>query len=741
MHRNAIDVRRIVRPILEGSMHRNAIVLFLLLLASAAPATETNLFPLPPELEPNVRFWTRIYTDVPTTAGLLHDSVELDVVYETLHFPEGLSRRSRDRKVQRTKKKTRAILRQLAKGKRTGLSADEARVLGRWPAGVTNKTLARAARRVRFQSGLSDRFYEGLVRSGQWSAKIERVLKEHGVPRELVALPHVESSFNPRAYSRIGAAGIWQFTRSTGRLYMRVDHVVDERMNPERATVGAARLLRDNHARVQSWPLAITGYNHGISGMERAARKLRTRDMGVISRKYEGRTFGFASRNFYAEFLAASAVHENPEPYFGRVNYKAPLVYDRLVTDAYYSTGTLQHALGVDRVTLREHNLALRPSVWNGAKLVPKGYEVRVPRHALEQPVESVLAQIPDRERVSRQKRDRFHKVRRGESLSVIARRYETSQRELVHLNNLRSRHRIRAGQILRLPTDGSAPIEVARAEPPANGIYRVRRGDNLTIIAARFGVDADAVARWNGLRNRNRLAIGQRLRVTQAGTVVASAPEATNSDAVVVTRTAPPPASTPPVSERRTPERKPQSSFAAPEPAAPELPANVTVVAVAPRPAEAVPDPSNYAVSAGGRVTVQAEETLGHYAEWLEVSASRLRQLNAMRYRAPLVIGRTKRLDFSRVTPEVFEQRRLEYHRDLQEEFFDAWSVAGTTKHVIRRGDSLWYLANKKFEVPIWLLRQYNPDLDFGALPAGAQLVVPLLDPQETVGRVTQSG
>ena len=99
MHRNAIDVRRIVRPILEGSMHRNAIVLFLLLLASAAPATETNLFPLPPELEPNVRFWTRIYTDVPTTAGLLHDSVELDVVYETLHFPEGLSRRSRDRKV------------------------------------------------------------------------------------------------------------------------------------------------------------------------------------------------------------------------------------------------------------------------------------------------------------------------------------------------------------------------------------------------------------------------------------------------------------------------------------------------------------------------------------------------------------------------------------------------------------------------------------------------------------------
>ena len=152
------------------------------------------------------------------------------------------------------------------------------------------------------------------------------------------------------------------------------------------------------------------------------------------------------------------------------------------------------------------------------------------------------------------------------------------------------------------------------------------------------------------------------------------------------------------------------------------------TIIASADSAGVAVPDPSNYAVS-HGRVTVQAEETLGHYAEWLEVSASRLRRLNKMSYNTPLVIGRRKSLDFSRVTPEVFEQRRLAYHRDPQEEFFAAFVVIGTQTYTLRRGDSLWYLANEKFQVPLWLLRQYNPDLDFGALPAGTPMVIPTLE------------
>jgi membrane-bound lytic murein transglycosylase D len=99
------------------------------------------------------------------------------------------------------------------------------------------------------------------------------------------------------------------------------------------------------------------------------------------------------------------------------------------------------------------------------------------------------------------------------------------------------------------------------------------------------------------------------------------------------------------------------------------------------------------------------------------------------MRYGTPLAIGRQKKLDFSRVTPEVFEQRRLQFHRGLQEDFFNAYIVTGTLSYSLRRGDSLWYISNRKFDVPIWLLRQYNPDLDFGELHAGTPLVIPVIE------------
>jgi membrane-bound lytic murein transglycosylase D len=142
--------------------------------------------------------------------------------------------------------------------------------------------------------------------------------------------------------------------------------------------------------------------------------------------------------------------------------------------------------------------------------------------------------------------------------------------------------------------------------------------------------------------------------------------------------------------------------------------------------------DPSDYSVH-GNRIHVQAAETLGHYAEWLEVRASQLRRINDMRFEQPVVIGQRLKLDFARVSPAEFEQRRLEYHQSLQNEFFDAFVVTGTETHVLERGESLWYLAKRKYQVPVWLLRQYNPDLDFAALPAGAKLVVPTIEPRQS--------
>jgi membrane-bound lytic murein transglycosylase D len=746
----------------QARLVRFAALAALCIASTGRAADNASLLPRPDALEPNVRFWTRIYTEVDGRGGLIHDSENLGVVYEVVRFPKGLSRRARERQVEKVKKRYRAALHRLGKGKRENLSDLEARVLGRWPEGTTDATLHRAARRIRFQLGQADKFRAGLIRSGNWSAYIHKTLDQYGVPTELIALPHVESSYNPRAYSRVGAAGVWQFTRSTGRRYMRVDNVVDERMDPFRASEGAARLLRDNHRRLESWPLAITAYNHGVAGVARAVRKLGTRDIGTIAHRYRSRTFGFASRNFYSEFLAALDVHRDAERYFGALQPDPPVEYTVVEVDHFYKMSSVVRALGVDSEMLRDHNLALRPAVWNGAKLVPRGYPLRIPAGLVRGAPEQLLAGIPEAERLAQQRRDRFHKVRRGETLSVIARRYRTTMSELVALNNLRSRHRIRVGQVLRLPGGGSAPVAVARVAAPDDGIYRVRRGDNLHTISQRFGVSEQDLVRWNRLRNRNHLAVGQRLRVAAPkASVVASAPAAveaamptqpvaspTSAPAVPAlarnqapaaptletvavtveekaaepaetdTRPAAPPPEASPIAALESPPPPPEAAGAGSPPAKAD--------AAAPVPD---PDPSNYAVNPTGRVTVQADETLGHYADWLEVSAARLRRLNGMAFREPLVIGRQKKLDFSRVTPEVFEQRRLDYHRTLQEEFFGAFVVAGTTTHVLRRGDSLWYLAQRKYEVPIWLLRQYNPDLDFGALPAGTPLVIPLLE------------
>jgi membrane-bound lytic murein transglycosylase D len=138
--------------------------------------------------------------------------------------------------------------------------------------------------------------------------------------------------------------------------------------------------------------------------------------------------------------------------------------------------------------------------------------------------------------------------------------------------------------------------------------------------------------------------------------------------------------------------------------------------------------DPSDYTVDEQGRIEVQAAETLGHYADWLNLETNRLRQLNHLRYGQNVQIGSKLRLDFSRVSSDQFEARRLAYHRELQDDFFEHWEISGTKLHVMARGESVWELSEHTYRVPLWLLRQYNPDVDLSALDMGAQIKVPLL-------------
>ncbi|MFQ5759350.1 MAG: LysM peptidoglycan-binding domain-containing protein [Acidiferrobacterales bacterium] len=696
------------------------LVVFLVATVSVA-AEPQNSFPRPPELEPDIRFWTRVYTEVDTGGGLIHDARHLDAVYEVVRFRENSSRRARRQLIKEAKRRYRHILLKLGRGQRENLSAEEQRVLALWPADVDKRTLRSAARRLRFQLGQADKFRAGLIRSGAWANHIENTLSELDLPAEIIALPHVESSYNPGAYSHVGAAGLWQFTRSTGRRYLRINSAVDERMDPLKATVAAARLLKHNHAVTGSWPLALTAYNHGAAGMRHAARRLGTTDIVTVVRRYRSRTFGFASRNFYVAFLAAMDVHYNAEKYFGALERDQPVESQIVKVPAYVNVATLSRTLGIDRATLRSHNLALRPAVWNGNKYVPRGYELRIPSNEASGSAEAILAAIAPKDRYHNQKRDRFYKVRRGNTLAGIAARFGVSVDDLMAANNLRNRHRIRVGQVLRLPgPDTKSKITLASARPPSgvrlstpvDGLYTVQSGDTLALIAGRFAIDEQQLVRLNQLSNKHRIYSGQVLRLTESA--VASVEPAASA-----------------VSEATAEVETGADSQSVSESTEVTMAEETGAFLVAQAQATLAADPSDYAVSDGQTIEVQAAETLGHYAEWLRLRASRLREINDMRYREPVVIGQQLRLDFSRVSIEDFEQRRLAYHRALQDEFFAQFRIAGTQTHTVRRGDSLWILSKRTYNVPIWLLRQYNPDLDFNTVFPGTSITIPLVQDQ----------
>jgi membrane-bound lytic murein transglycosylase D len=694
-------------------------------LPAIAANTDANPFVRPTELDADVRFWQRVYTEAGTDGGFIHDEEHLDVVYEQLTIPSDLSPKARTKRVEDTKDKYAAILRKLANGA-TELTAEEQRVRDLWPKSASRATLLKAATEIRFQLGQSNRFKEGLVRSGQWMPQIQKIFEQQGLPKELAALPHVESSFNPYAYSKVGAAGMWQFMRSTGRRFLRIDNAVDERLDPYKSSAAAANFLEQNYAILGKWPLALTAYNHGPAGMRRAVDILGTDDIATVLRKYESRTFGFASRNFYLAFLAALEIDTNPEKFFGPLRRDAADSSQIVVLPDYMPMPSLASAMGVSPDVLKRLNPSLLPGVWNGNRRVPRGFELRAPPTI---DMSQALARVGTHERYDVQVKDTQHRVQSGETLSVIATRYGLSQTRLAELNNLPSPYRLRVGQVLDLPVGGTivaandtpaaAPILPPQTPPKPETVkkefesrYVVRRGDTLSKIATRFGLTEDELMKLNNIKQRNNIYEGQVLAM----------------DAQEASTTPPEVPITPPVETIAAAEMpKPTTEEAEPTSRKEAEELGPTLVPGAQTADSA--DPSDYSVHEDGSIRVEATETLGHYAEWLNITPTRLRELNRMSRNTPLVLGHRVKLDFARVERSDFEAKRVAYHQQLQDAFFAQFRIAGSEPHKVRSGDSVWILSQKRYNVPIWLLRQYNPDVDLEALKPGTTIVIPKVE------------
>ena len=288
------------------------VLLLLPVLGALAPlaASAEVLFPRPPSLQAHVTFWKRVYTEFSLGEFVLHDRENLAIIYEVVrveeHADQSRAARLAAPAVERLRRKYQGLLQALASGRDpAAIGPDAVRVAAAFRCPCTPSRLGRAAANVRVQQGLRERVTAGLRTARQLLPRIVAILHKHRLPIELAAIPLVESSFNPQAQSKVAAVGLWQFMRSTGRQYLTITRRRDDRRDPIRATEAAAHLLRDNYEALGSWPLAIVAYNHGAGGMRAARRTVGSGAIDAIIAAYTGPRFGFASRNFYPEFLAA----------------------------------------------------------------------------------------------------------------------------------------------------------------------------------------------------------------------------------------------------------------------------------------------------------------------------------------------------------------------------------------------------------------------------------------------------
>jgi membrane-bound lytic murein transglycosylase D len=352
---------------------------------------EPNLFPESPLISSQVKFWEAVFSQYPGSSYLLHDVDNPELIIDLIDF-KNLEERGRNKSfrseryrelfIERYLKRYELALRRfrIHGAKAVKFGAIEQRVFNVYKQDRSSLQLLYAGQvEIRNQKGLSDEFDAAAKRASSYFPQMEKIFRSKGIPPELTRMVFVESMFNTRAVSKVGASGVWQFMPKTAKEFMFVNHVIDERNSPLKATRAAARMLAKNYEVLKTWPLAITAYNHGRGSMSNAVKTLGTRDYDKILRNYKRRSYGFASKNFYAEFLAARRVYNSV--YRPRYLEVAALDVTPIVLNQQVSLAQLIKHTPLDQKTLKKHNPCLLTSSFQGNlyRKLPKNYEIYVP--------------------------------------------------------------------------------------------------------------------------------------------------------------------------------------------------------------------------------------------------------------------------------------------------------------------------------------------------------------------------
>jgi len=359
---------------------------------------------------------------------------------------------------------------------------------------------------VYLQTVAREAFATYLERSGRYMPMVEEILKEYDLPHDLCYLPLIESGYNPHAYSYARAVGMWQFISATGKLYgLKYNWWYDNRRDFEKSTRAAARHLKDLYKEFGSWNLALAAYNGGSGRIRREIRKHKTNDFWKLKPHKQ-------TRNYVPLFMAATIIAKQPEKYGFHPSYHEPLEFEKVTVSKCVSFETISSATGIAIADIELLNPELRRGVTppdddNYSLRIPVGYSDKFMAAYESMPSEKTVNWVQ-------------HKIRSGETVSLIARKYGVSISSILQANKLGRSSRIYAGRTLMIPVP-PGKLKTSRTVASRNtitksnnGSYVVKYGDTLWDIAQAHGMTVREIKRLNNLSS-NKIYVGRRLVVS----------------------------------------------------------------------------------------------------------------------------------------------------------------------------------------------------------------------------------
>ncbi len=510
--------------------------------ACAAPAFSQQIsvegkdrtFSVPQELRGRVDFWKEVFSRYGKYHQIIHHREFPQVRFGIIDYSlEGASmnpvefERFKKAESERRVKEIHRALERLSRGERpANLLEDIVLREMRTVAGGREK-YKRAIDEdlVRTQTGIKERYAEAVKRAGRYMPILEQIFSvEYGLPKELTRLPFVESSFDYTAYSSVGAAGIWQFMPRTAKAHrLAVNTVVDQRRDPIASTHAAAQYLRTAYNELGSWPLALTSYNHGVGGVKKKVGQFGTSDIVQLIEHPSERPFGFASSNFYPEFLAAVEIYRDLSTYFPALELDKPLNLRHQVITQPTRVQSVAHQVGVDVEALRAVNYALSSAVWNGRAAIPKGYTLYIPQGDtlfLAKQLPPIAEPQPKGPVASSVYSGSTYKVRQGDTLVSIAKKFNVKVAIIKAQNGLSDKPlRVGAELIIKPAATKQEPAATTLNKPRPASVVRessthtVKKGETLGAIAKKYGISVEALRNQNHIKG-TRISIGQKLKV-----------------------------------------------------------------------------------------------------------------------------------------------------------------------------------------------------------------------------------